>query len=156
MIELIPELVDGAVICRVEKPCKEDCEYCAEQVVHVHNWLMETELGYLIFDLQDEKDICSEFLEELLHLRKRMRIPFLFAGVVDRPKRVLEAYNYQELFPLFINPEDAVRALRLHYPEVTEAINLEKVNFGSSICGSKSRGEDVIEEDTSVGDDLDI
>jgi hypothetical protein len=82
-----------------------------------------------------------------------MRVPFLFAGIVERPRRVLESYNYQEQFPLFVNPEDAVRALRLHLPELTE-VDLQKVNFGSSICGLKHRGEFIPDE--LIEADLDL
>lgn len=140
MIELMPELIDGAVVTSVCSPCgskSNDCELCQEQLVYVHNWLVETELKYLIIDLQDEKDICSGFLQAVLHLKKRLRFPFLFAGVVERPREILVRYNYSD-FPIFVSPEDAVRALRMSYPQLTET-PLDKIEFGALIAGARLR-----------------
>ena len=141
MIELMPEMIDGAVVASVCSPCggkSGECEICQEQMVYIHNWLVETELKYLIVDLQDEKDICAGFLQAILHLKKRLRFPFLFAGVVEKPREILQRYNYSE-FPIFVSPEDAVRALRVHYPGLTER-PLDKIDFGNVIAGARARG----------------
>jgi hypothetical protein len=136
----MPELIDGAVVASVCSPCgykAGECEICQEQMVYIHNWLVETELKYLIVDLQDEKDICAGFLQSVLHLKKRLRVPFLFAGVVEKPREILQRYNYSE-FPIFVSPEDAVRALRVHYPGLTERA-LDKIEFGKAIVGARAR-----------------
>jgi hypothetical protein len=136
----MPELIDGAVVASVCSPCgykAGECETCQEQMVYVHNWLIETELKYLIVDLQDEKDICAGFLQAVLHLKKRLRFPFLFAGVVEKPREILQRYNYSD-FPIFVSPEDAVRALRVNFPGLTER-TLDKIEFGNVIAGARSR-----------------
>ena len=93
---------------------------------------MHTELEYTIIDLQDEKDICPIFLEELLLLKKRLLGPFLFAGVMEKPLDYLERF-YSSSFPIFITPEDAVRALRIQRPGITESPVKSPIKIGFPI-----------------------
>lgn len=128
MMELVPEQVEGAIVLNVISACPFDmsgCGSCPEYAVGIHNWLMLTELKYLVVDLQDEKEVCPSFLEELLQLRKRLRIPFLFAGVMDKPRKVLESYNFLTTnpFPPFTSPEQAIKALRSKTPNLDESFN---------------------------------
>ncbi|MEZ4743937.1 MAG: hypothetical protein R3B45_16070 [Bdellovibrionota bacterium] len=150
MITLVPEIIDGAVVCSLIEACDSssgsECDICHEQTVYLHNWLVETELKYLVIDLQEEKAICSPFIEALLHLRKRLRFPFLFAGVIEKPKQILMRYDYTE-FPFFISPEDAVRALRMAYPSITE-VSLEHIKMGEPIGGIRPADEPEDEEDS--------
>ena len=153
MITLSPEAIDGAIVCNLIEPCttkNADCDVCQEQTIYIHNWLVETELKYLVVDLQDEKHICPQFIQALLHLKKRLRFPFLFAGVVDRPKEILSNYDYSE-FPFFVTPEDAVRALRMAHPSITEGAT-DKVKMGKPISGAKRDPAEVeiVEEDAEV------
>lgn len=97
MVELVPIRADDAIVLNVAKHCRfcrADCRDCCDIGVAVHNWLISTELRYVIIDLQDEKDVCPTFLQEIIQLRKRLRMPFLFAGVMDRPLKVLNDYSY--------------------------------------------------------------
>ena len=136
MIDIIPTLVDGAVICSLVNGChvrSHNCEDCDRLVVKIHNWLKHTALEYIIFDLQDEKDICPTFLQEAMQLRKRLQVHLLFSGVMSQSRKLIEGYNYGDVFPIFLTPEDAVRALRMQNPGVTEAPLKTSVPFGSSL-----------------------
>jgi hypothetical protein len=155
MMELVPELVNGAVVFTVHHSCganKSICGNCPDFAVAVHNWLLSSELKYVILDLQDEKEICGLFLEELLQLRKRLKqYPFLFAGVMDKPRRVLESYDYLSRSPLFVTPEEAITWLGQNHP----GISLQPANpteTGAPIAVSRPRHalapEEVAEEGT--------
>ena len=121
----------------------------------VHNWLITTEVGYLIVDFQDEKDICKTVLEELLQLRKRLRIPFLFAGLMERPRKYLTSYAYNE-YPFFDTPEEAV-ALLLGGTPIAIKQNLTKIKFGENIPCVRPRQlrTDIGEVDEETEDELD-
>jgi len=143
MLQLVPEEVDGAVVCNVIKTGEKlQGDFSVEIALSLHNWIKQAEIPYLILDLQDEKDICEIFLSEVLQLRRRLRVPFLFAGVMERPRKVLEAYEYERDFPIFVTPEDAVRALRMQYPGVTESVSSSKVVLGKAIWEPKLSSED--------------
>lgn len=136
MMDVIPALIDGAVVANLVNACPvraRECETCANLVLKIHNWLKQTGLEYVVFDLLDEKEICPAFLKEVLHLRKRLPVHFLFAGVMAQPKRELEAFNYGDVFPIFLTPEDAIRALRMQHPGVTEAPTRTPIRFGTSL-----------------------
>jgi hypothetical protein len=60
---------------------------------------------------------------------------------MERPRKVLEAYEYNRDFPIFITPEDAVRAIRMEYPGLTE-MKSQKVTLGKSIWEPKATTED--------------
>ena len=133
MMDLIPVLIDGAVVLNLQNSCENkslNCEACTHLILNVHNWIRHADLEYVVIDLQDEKDICPSFLEELLLLRKRLRCPFLFAGVMERPQNYLESYNYGFAYPVIITPEDAVRALRIQYPGLTEQLVRSPIKYG--------------------------
>ncbi|MCB9229768.1 MAG: hypothetical protein H6618_09165 [Deltaproteobacteria bacterium] len=133
MMDFIPVLVDGAVVLNLMNSCETkslSCEACTHLVLSVHNWIRHADLEYVIIDLQDEKDICPAFLEELLLLRKRLKYPFLFVGVMERPQSYIEAYGYGGPMPAFVTPEDAVRVLRIQYPGLTERKVDSPLRFG--------------------------
>lgn len=139
MMDIIPTLIDGAVICVLENGClfkARGCQDCEQLVIKIHNWLKHTSLEYMVFDFQDEKEICPTFLQELMQLRKRLRIQLLFAGVMEQPRRLLEGFNYGDTFPIFFSPEDAIRALRMQNPGLTEAPLKFAVQFNSSLSAT--------------------
>lgn len=140
-MDLIVQKVDGAVVvnAEVDEPCTGDCRVCTDVGGAVHNWLMATGLRYLVMDLQDEKDICKTFLVELLQLRKRHKIPFIFAGVMDRPKKILESYDFSSGgLPTFATPDDAVEFLRRSYGPLLES-HPENVSVGETIFALRLR-----------------
>jgi hypothetical protein len=157
MVELVPHRLDHAIVLNVCKHChysKTDCRDCSDVGIAVHNWLISTELKYVIIDLQDEKDVCHTFLQEVIQLRKRLRIPFLFCGVMDRPMRVLEDYNYtSSVYPTFNVPEEAVEFLRIKHPLVLES-DMSKVALNEVLQVARPRANRIGgEDDEVVGDD---
>ncbi len=140
MLELIPEKINEAVILNVGKSCPHnatDCSACQDLAVGLHNWLVAHEFRYLVLDFQDEKEICPGFIEEVLQLWKRMRVPFLFSGVMQRPRKILESYNYHIRYPFFLTPEEAVRSLVSSKTDLSA--KMEGVEFGVSIPMSRLR-----------------
>lgn len=139
-MDFVPELVDGAVILNAVEICSTggDCRPCSELAVGVHNWLMANEIRYLVVDFQDEKYVCPSILTELLQLRKRLRYPFLFCGLMEQARRVLESYNYSD-YPFFSIPEESVEHLRKLHPAVM-MLDLSEVQMGQAIPCSRSRG----------------
>jgi hypothetical protein len=159
-MDLIPEKIDGAVVFNVLCSCTynaSDCPTCGDFAVGLHNWLMTTELKYVVLDFQDEKEVCPAFLEELLQLAKRLKYPFLFSGVMPKPRKVLDAYNYVTKFPIFVTPEEAVEALRGKHPALVQH-TFEGIQFGTAIpisrprFGSRVEGEGGEEEPQEVED----
>ena len=140
-MDLVPENLSGAVVFNLLNSCavnKLACGSCAEFVVAIHNYLMNSDVRYVLLDLQDEKDICPAFLEELMQLAKRLRVPFLLAGVMDRPRRILESYDFTRRWPLFSTPEDAIAYLEAHHPE-TLRVAIGGLPFGTAIATSRGR-----------------
>lgn len=140
MLELIPELMDDSVVLNVSKSCAHnatDCSSCQDLAVGLHNWLVAHEFRYLVVDFQDEKEICPGFIEEVLQLWKRMRIPFLFAGVMTKPRTILESYNYHARYPIFITPEEALRTLTA--TGVDRTAKFEGIEFGTPIPLNRMR-----------------
>lgn len=140
MMDLVPTLVGGGVVLDAVNICgyqSTDCRSCPEQAVGIHNWLLHTGIRYCLIDFQDEKDVCTTILVELLQLRKRMSVPFIFIGLMDRPKLVLTSYAYSG-YPFFAAPEEAVIHLRQKHPELFK-IDYSKVTFGEPIPNSRSR-----------------
>jgi hypothetical protein len=150
MLEFIPEKVDRAVVMNViqtSRPVSSsvasivspiDGFVGADFVVAVHNWLIGTHLRYVIFDLQDEKEVPADFLEELMQLMKRVRIPFLFSGVMDKPKALLQSYNYTSKYPIFASIDDAISFIEQKFPNYL-AVPLDGINFGAPIEMVRSR-----------------
>lgn len=104
MLELVPEQIDGAVICNViENPNRPRLgkDHSVDVALALYNWIKRHEMRYVILDLQDEKDVCEVFLAELMQLKKRLPIPCLFIGVMDRPLKFLCDYDYTKDFPDF-------------------------------------------------------
>jgi len=146
-MDLVPENLGGAVVFNVMNSCggnKAICGNCADFAVAIHNWLMSTEIRYVLVDLQDEKEVCATFLEELLQLAKRLRVPFLFAGVMEKPQRVLESYDFLNRWPTFTTPEDAIAYLEENFPGVTR-VPLEGLAFGVAIATSRPRNAVIVE-----------
>ena len=136
MMDIVPELVDGAIVMTLQNKCKNragSCEHCSHMVLSMHNWQKYTGVPYLILDLMDENEICEGFLEELLFVRKRAKGPFLLVGVMEKPQQTLGLHTFQAEFPIFITPEDAVRALRITNPGLTEQPLTMPIQFGTSV-----------------------
>ncbi len=139
MVELVPQIVDGVVVLNVRNVCRQDCRSCTDVGVAVHNWLLLSELNYVLIDLQDEKEICGAFLVELIQLHKRLRVPFLFIGVVDRPRAVLNEYMFASFgYPTFVTPEEAVEYLKTNHKNLAAA-DLDKVVVDEPLQVSRSR-----------------
>lgn len=156
-MDLIPENLGGAVVFNVVNSCganKSICGNCADFAVAVHNWMMNTEVRYVLVDLQDEKEICPAFLEELLQLAKRLKVPFLFAGVMEKPRRVLEAYDFLNRAPLFVTPDEAIAFLDKNYPGVTR-VSLEGLEFGVPIATSRPRNAIVADVEATDAETVD-
>lgn len=156
MLELIPEKINEAVILNVGKSCPHnatDCSACQDLAVGLHNWLVAHEFRYLILDFQDEKEVCPGFIEEVLQLWKRMRVPFLFSGVMERPRKIIQSYNYHLRYPFYITPEEAVRSLAP--ANVNLSAKLEGIEFGVPIPMSRLRpaGRADVEGDVGAADD---
>ena len=135
-MDIIPTMVDGAVvlnICNVSLDRKKEEEESNRIAVYIHNWIKQIKLGYLVFDFQEEKHISTNFLVELMQLRKRLGIPFLFAGALNESKKTLEAYSCQDSYPIFWTPDDAIRALRIQNPGITENNAKNNIKFGKSL-----------------------
>ena len=131
-MDIIPTLIDGAVVCSLQNECSEKdrwCEKCMDLSVMLHNWVKVTNLSYLIFDFSDEKLVCPAFLEGLVLMRKRLRFPCLFAGALEQTRQFLESHNYGQSYPLFVVPEDAIRALRMQHPGLTETMPTIPIMF---------------------------
>lgn len=142
MMEFIPEKIDNGVVFTARRACPQDednCALCSDFAVGVHNWLLAHEVQYVIVDLCDEKDVCPELLVELLQLRKRLKkYPFFFAGVMDRPKKVLQSHSYLPGSPLFTTPEDAVAEVRKKFPNLMQK-SLDGIQFGQPLNISRPR-----------------
>ena len=124
MLDVIPIHIDGAIVCNVVNRCRRssrDCESCESLVIKIHNWLKQSGLEYAVFDFQDEKEVCTTFIKELMQLKKRLTVHFLFSGVMSQARKHLDDFNYGNQYPIFLTPEDAVRALRMQDPGITEA-----------------------------------
>jgi len=135
-MDIIPTMVDGAVvlnICNVSLDRKKEEDESNRLAVYIHNWIKQIKLGYLVFDFQEEKHINTNFLVELMQLRKRLGIPFLFSGVLNESKKILEAYSCHDSYPLFWTPDDAIRALRIQNPGITENSAKNNIKFGKSL-----------------------
>ncbi|MFW7379352.1 MAG: hypothetical protein ACOH5I_11130 [Oligoflexus sp.] len=138
-MDFVPEIIDGAVILNGVDICSTgpECRPCTELAVGVHNWLISHEINYLIVDFQDEKEVCSTVLTELLQLRKRLRFPFLFCGMMENPRKFLKSYAYQE-HPFFSVPEEAVSYLKEVSPASIMA-DLSQIKVGEPIPCTRSR-----------------
>ncbi len=156
-MDLVPENLHGTVVFNVINSCcanRAVCGNCTDFAVAVHNWLMATEVKYVVIDLQDEKEICPAFLEELLQLSKRLKYPFVFAGVMEKPRRLLEAYDFTARSPIFVTPEEAVAALEKRYPGITK-VSLDGVDFGTPIASSRPRIALTIDDPVSEAEAVD-
>ena len=140
MMDIVPTVVDGAVVCYLEKPCHStlaSCPDCAELAASIHNWVVTSEVPYVILDFKDKQGICSSFFEAMLQMLRRFHTPFLFAGIMEKHRWVFDAYNYTNRWPLFMSAEDAIRALRIRYPSLTEAPFNDRLFLGQSIYDSQ-------------------
>jgi len=162
-MELVAEKVDDAIILNVSSICTGqehgECRTCVDIGGLVHNWLLQTEMGYLVVDFHDAKYLCSTFLVELILLHKRLRIPFLFVGVMEIPKKTLEDYAFSASgYPIFSGPEEAAEYLKEHHaPLIERSYDPARVNLGEAIVSYRSRqsfraAEEEVEETES--DDL--
>ena len=65
---------------------------------------------------------------------------------MDKPRRLLEAYDFLNRAPVFVTPEDAVEWLEKKHPGITR-VPLEGVEFGAPIAQSRPRNGVVAEAD---------
>lgn len=154
-MEFVPEKIDRLVVINVFQGASAlsqppaslipgqpvsaiDSFVGSDFVVGLHNWLISTKLKYLAFDLQDEKEVPVDFLEELMQLMRRLRIPFLFAGVTSRPRKILESYAYATKYPIFGNVDDLNDWISQKQPQLLSA-EFDGINFGSPIEMVRSR-----------------
>jgi len=163
LMDLVAENIDGVVVLNLDSICNggpsvsgiinhQTCKQCADISGLIHNWLVSVETKYVLFDLQDEKEICSTFLIEVMQLRKRLKIPFIFAGAMSKSKEVLEAYSYSaEGLPFFDTPEEAVRYLKRTYKDLSKAAH-NNVQFGEKILSMRARQLQRMGEDDGVAD----
>ena len=168
MLEFVPEKIERAVVMNVIQSARPvssaitpptsivDGFVGADFVVAVHNWLIGTSLRYIVFDFQDEKEVPADFLEELMQLMKRVRIPFLFTGVMQRPRALLSSYDYTSKFPIFGSTEEAIDYLDKKFPNLLAASH-EGIQFGTPIEMVRSRlnGKAGEEEGEAVAEDED-
>jgi hypothetical protein len=151
-MELVPENLNGAVVFNIISSCganKSVCGNCADFAVSIHNWMMNSEVKYVLVDMQDEKEICGAFLEELMQLSKRLRVPFLLAGVMEKPRRILESYDFVSRWPIFATPEEAVAYLDKNFPGTTR-VSLEGLEFGVPIAASRPRNAVMADVETEA------
>lgn len=155
MMELIPEKISGAVVFSARKVCPKDddgCQLCSDFAIGVHNWLVAYDVPYVIIDFGDEKEVCSDLIVELLQLRKRLKCPFFFAGVMDRPRKVLVANAYSPGSPIFSTPEDAVAEIVAKFPQLLSKSH-DGIPFGQPLMISRPRpglrGEPGVEAESS-------
>lgn len=135
-MDIVPTFLEGAIVFNIVEPCKiekDSCEKCSCFPLLFHNWVKEAGLSYLVFDFQDENKLCKVFLEELVNIRKRLPIPVLFAGVADSTKEFIESYNCNYDYPVFSLPEDAIRALRMQHPGLTERMPTIPIPFDAML-----------------------
>lgn len=140
-MDLIPENHNGAVVFNLISTGVANRganDSYGDFAVAIHNYLMNSEVRYLLLDFQDEKEICANFLEELMQLAKRLRVPFLLVGVMEKPRRILESYDFTRRWPLFLTPEEAVAYLNANYPEFLQ-VSLAGLEFGTAIASSRNR-----------------
>ena len=151
LMDLVPENLGGAVVFNLNSSgvsSKALRGNCGEFAVAIHNWLMNTEVRYVLLDFQDEKEVCALFLEELMQLAKRLRVPFLFAGVTEKPRQMLEAYDFTRRWPLFVSPEEAILYLEQNFPGSTKA-PLDGLTFGVAIATSRLRSSAAAEVESA-------
>ncbi|SMF55451.1 hypothetical protein [Pseudobacteriovorax antillogorgiicola] len=138
-MDFVPEIIDGTVVLNGIDICSTgpDCRPCSEVAVGIHNWLVAHEIRYLIVDFQDEKEVCTTILTELLQLNKRLDFPFIFCGMMEAPKNFMRSYLYND-HPFFEVPEDAVAYLKQSRPELL-MVDLSNVREGEVIPCTRSR-----------------
>lgn len=170
MMEFVPEKVDRMIVINVFQGASAltpptifipgqpvsaiDSFVGGDFVVGLHNWLISTQLKYLAFDLQDEKEVPVDFLEELMQLMRRLRIPFFFAGVMDRPRAILESYAYTTKYPIFVNVEELSAWMTQKQMPLLNA-PFEGIHFGTPIEMIRSRLNGKPEEGEEAAADLD-
>ncbi len=150
-MDFVPEIVDGAVVLNAVDVCNagSECRSCSELSVGVHNWLVGHEIRYLIVDFQDDKEVCSNILTELLQLKKRLRYPFLFCGMMENPRLFLKSFAYSD-YPFFDVPEEAVAYLKSAAPDVL-MVDLSRIRVAEPIPCTRSRSYKA--EETEVESD---
>lgn len=154
-MDFVPEIIDDTVILNAVDICnlKSDCRSCSELTVGVHNWLIAHEIPYLVVDFQDEKEVCTTVLTELLQLNKRLDCPFVFCGLMEKGQEFLKSYLYSD-HPVFDVPEDAAVYLKKINPSLA-MVDLTSVKTGEAIPCTRSRVYRSDEQDLSeVEEDL--
>lgn len=140
MIELKPEMIEGILVFNVhaKENCKKPCKLCVDYSVGIHNRLKKSELPYLIIDFQDAKDYCRTFLEEIVHLRKRIRMPMFLVGVMPRVETFFKEYSLLGQAKIFMDPESAIKDLKKTFPNLV-GNNVKDAEFKQNIQVAKSK-----------------
>lgn len=165
-MDLIPVNVDGVVVFNTTDSCvssSHECKHCVDIGGALHNWLMVMKVNYILIDFQDEKDVCSTFLVELLQLRKRLNIPFIFTGLTLKPQKFLESYEFSahKSSRIFSSLDEAIEFLKTELKDyICGEDIISNVKFGEPISIFKIRqaqknAQDEDEEDSSQDDDED-
>ena len=141
MLELRPEMLGGILLfnVQVKEHCASTCKVCIDYSVGIHNRLKRDELPYLIIDFQDTKDFCRVFLEEIVHLRKRIRMPMYLVGVMPRVEQFFKEYSLVGQAKIFLDPEEAIIDLKKTYSEIVHNADFSRLSLDESIKVSKVR-----------------
>src|SRR5690606_23697437 len=95
-------------------------------------------LRYIVIDLQDEKHVCDSFTEEVVQLWKRLKVPFLFAGVMPSVEKILEGHGYLKHHQLYHSGDEAITELKKDHPELFDS-PLDNIDFGTPLVTQRSR-----------------
>ena len=160
MMQLVPERIGDVVVFSVAQVCSmkaNKCGECGDLPMGLHNWMLAHDVEYAIVDLQDEKEVCEDFLVEVIQLKKRLRKPFYFVGVMERPQKVFDDYDYTVKSPIFGTPEQAISQLERSHSALIKKEQLAAVEFGHPLVLNRSRasirGEGEVEADAEETED---
>lgn len=141
MLDLVPECIDGVCVLNLKKSGSNcDPRYCdcGGLAVSVHNLMIQSELRYVVIDMQDEKEICDAFVEQMIQLWKRTAVPFYFAGVMPRFKAILDSYGYLNQYQIYGSAIDVVEQLCAEKAKFIN-IKLDGITFGTKLPIPRSR-----------------
>ena len=158
-MDLMPVNIENSVVFNVTTICtsnSSDCRNCIDIGGSLHNWLIGNDVKYVIIDFQDEKEICSTFIIELIQLKKRLKMPFLFTGVNARTKKVFKDYNYfvnKDAY-FFVTPEEAILFFKANFPvletskEMLSVIRFYELvsTFRAKMAYKQLEGEEIISD----------
>ena len=160
-MDLIPVNVGGIVVFNTTDNCistSRECKHCLDIGGALHNWLIVMKVNYILIDFQDEKDVCTTFLVELLQLRKRLNIPFIFTGLTLKPQKFLDSYEFlnHKSSRIFSSLEEALEFVRTYLKDyICKEETIANVRFGEPISIFKIRQSQKSEDEGDDNDDDD-